>query len=95
MYKLIERIKKELTEKEEVVIRTLDIVEEFDVAISTAYEILIRLKKPILQTFGNSVKVERVPGALIVQKVKSDENVKNELDKEKEKIDEYKKALGL
>ena len=95
IYQLMERIKKELMEKDIVEIRTLDIVEEFDVAISTAYAITLRLKKYILQTFGNSVKVERVQGALIIQKVKSDENVKSESDKEKEKIEEYKKALGL
>ena len=82
-------------EKDVVEIRNLDIVEEFDVAISTAYSVLLRLKKYVLQTFGNSVKVERVQGALIIQKVKNIESLKSELDKENEKIEEYKKALGI
>ncbi|MCC5994455.1 MAG: hypothetical protein LM587_02605 [Candidatus Aenigmarchaeota archaeon] len=95
IYQLIERIKNELMEKNEIEIKIRDIVIEFDVSTSTAYNILLRLQRYLYQTLGNTIRVIDVTGGLVIQKIKTNENLKSELDKEKEKIEEYKKALGL
>jgi hypothetical protein len=92
---IIERVKNELAVKDVVEIKSSDIVINYDVSLSTAYEIILKLPRYILITFGNRVEVKRVRGGLIVRKVQSSENINKELEEEMKKIEEYKKALGL
>jgi hypothetical protein len=88
---IVENIKESLktTDKLEVTFR--NILRNYNVSFTTAYIIMVRLEKVLYDTFGNNIEIYRRKGRLIIVKKKQEQKQTENLEEEKNKIDELKK----